>query len=280
MRSDELYEIAAGLNIEGGYPQQILVKSNPNRKTIWVNTILILDRPLVDNVLFDELFANNRYKLLESAIDVINEHNFLASYLMMILYYIHNGQTLVNKTNEEQLNIVVHFHQDKKCQPLVQLLDSFLNEAIKLSQISTNNVKLSYQTDNRTFATTVPNYHNTDILMSFSQCAGLDPNLLPGTILIPNKFIPYSITEQKIYLTHSYDVPNDLNLRLTDIVASQFNKMAVDFVNSRYKSENRFKLSDYANYFSETNFLKSDILQVNDLWNPIDPAEEVEVIKN
>lgn len=71
-----------GLNIEGGFPQRDLIKTNPNGR--WVNIIFVLDRPLIDNITFDEILSNNKYPLLESAIDNLNEHHFLAAYLMVM----------------------------------------------------------------------------------------------------------------------------------------------------------------------------------------------------
>ena len=42
----DLHIVGGGLNIEGGDPYKIL-KDNNNHNILWINTILVLDRPLV-----------------------------------------------------------------------------------------------------------------------------------------------------------------------------------------------------------------------------------------
>lgn len=57
-----LYKFAGGLNIEGGHPQFHLSKCNPTKRPKWINLVLVLDRPLIDHIVFDDLFANNRFR--------------------------------------------------------------------------------------------------------------------------------------------------------------------------------------------------------------------------
>ncbi len=85
-----LDQIAGGLNIEGGFPAQQLAKtcghSNP---VLWANLILVLDRPLIDQVVFDrivKLKVDNNYPLLENAIEEINECHFMVAFYMIISY--------------------------------------------------------------------------------------------------------------------------------------------------------------------------------------------------
>src|SRR5579863_9717735 len=93
----ELHKIAPGLNIEGGYPLLDLLKTNNNG--IWANIVLVLDRPLIDDIIFDDILKNNKYPLLENAIHDINEHKFLVAFLITTLYYIEHAQELTNKDN-------------------------------------------------------------------------------------------------------------------------------------------------------------------------------------
>jgi len=86
MNVTELHEIAEGLNIEGGFPGLDLRKVN--KLGIWVNLVLVLDRPLIDNIVFDDLLKNNPYPLLENAIDEINEYKMFACYIMIVGYYL------------------------------------------------------------------------------------------------------------------------------------------------------------------------------------------------
>lgn len=100
MNITELHKIAGGLNIEGGFPAIDLTQAAPQKK--WVNLVLILDRPLIDHIIFDDIIKNNKYPLLESAILEINEHQMLATYLMVINYYV--------ASIDKPAKITVHIH--------------------------------------------------------------------------------------------------------------------------------------------------------------------------
>ena len=118
-----LYEIAGGLNIEGPDPYFDLIKQNPNG--IWVNAILVLDRPIVDNILFDavlEVVKINNYPLLENAIDNINEHKMLSIFLLITIFYI---ETYPNK------KITIHFHQDILVNKLIEIFDQMLHSLMQ-----------------------------------------------------------------------------------------------------------------------------------------------------
>src|SRR6185312_16480063 len=91
LKVSEIYQLGGGLNIEGGYPLRDLKK-----KSIWANIVVVLDRPLIDNIIFDDILANNKYPLLENALDDLNEHQFMAAYLLILAYYIENGRRLLN----------------------------------------------------------------------------------------------------------------------------------------------------------------------------------------
>lgn len=270
MQLGELYKLAGALNIEGGFPKRDLLKNNINGK--WVNLVLVLDRPLVDNITFDDLFANNKYPLLESAIDNLNEHQFLAAYMMIIGYYMENGK----KDTPEPLKITIHIHQDVTCQPLVDLLKKFI-ELMRNDLNIKRNVMLDFRTDQLSYIKTVHEYESTDILISLSQCAGLDPNLLPGHLIVSDTFIPYDISNKKVNINKTYKSNNDLIMDLKDILKSKFNQYAVEFINKNYNSENPKKINHSAKLFILNDFEKTQILQVNELWNPTNSLEMVNI---
>ncbi|XWV26537.1 hypothetical protein QJ857_gp0530 [Tupanvirus soda lake] len=265
MELEQLYQLAGGLNIEGGYPILDLLKTNPKGK--WINLILVLDRPLVDNVTFDELFLNNKYPLLENAIDNLNENHFLASYLMIVGYYIDNIHKICNKNETEYMNITIHLHQDIASIALLNLLKKYVDDMIKNNQLENKKININYLTDNKTYVCSEHNYGNTDLLISLSQCAGLDPKLLPGSLIIPNKFVPYDIDTNTVYESLSYNVPNLLNQDLNSIIYSKFNSYSVKYINDNYTSANPNK-KFFAKNFSQNDFNFTNILQVNELWNP------------
>lgn len=275
MEISKLYKIAAGLNIEGGFPFIDLYRDY--KKCIWANLILVLDRPLIDKIIFDDLFANNKYPLLESAIDNLNEHNFLAAYLMIICYYFDNGRKILNKKENDVLYITVHIHQDITAMPLINLLDEYLDKLTKICNIDVSNSKINYETDNKTYINSSHRY-STDILISLGQCAGLHPDLEPGVMIIADEFIPYHINTNTVNLFESYFVENSLVKDFDLIYKSKYNKSAVEFINNNYISANPNKHNDKA-YLNWYDFHYEKILQVNKLWNPTNDKELVTVIK-
>ena len=268
-----IYKLAGGLNIEGGFPCMDLHKTNPSGA--WVNLVLVLDRPLVDKILFDDIFENNTYPFLENAIDNLNEHNFLAAYIMIIGFYIKNGPKIFGCENRT-FKIVVHIHQDKKSMPLVEYLKYLIDTMVNYLNIATQNIEIVYQTDDKTYVNSEHNYYDTDLLISLSQCAGLDPKLEPGALIIPDYFVPYDIDLSTIELYKKYKTENDLPTRLDDIIKSDYNKFAVNFINSIWTSPNKIK-KFCASEFVTSDFNFTNLLQVNKLWNPTNDQEIVRI---
>jgi len=271
-----------GLNIEGGDPYLRLAKDHEGslKKFIWANLILVLDRPFVDHVVFEELWNDNRFALLEPRIDNLNEHHFMAAFLMIIRYYIMNAHDLLGKRDNEYIKITVHLHQDPSRIPLLDIINQYLDA---LHQTDWPKVVLvEYLTDTdqiKYFQGTPTDYTQTDILISLSQCAGLSEDYLPGTLHIANRFVPFSISKGCTVIEESkeYTVDNDLFTRLDDIIASTFNEESVWYVNKYYKSENPVKHNHQAHLFTKNDFPETVILQVDGIWNPKDPDELVKL---
>ena len=267
----DLYQIAGGLNIEGGYPGLYLNRDNPGGGTIWANILLVLDRPLIDKILFEDLdrrMRENNYPLLENTIDEINEHQMFAIYLMLILYYKENGRRLLGKGEHESLNILIHIHQDVTSQNLIKILQDLLNTIPPSGDATIN-----FKTDQYTFIYSKHDYKGVDILISLSQCAGLDPKLNPGDMIIPNLFIPYHIEESKVRIKDTYSIQNDLCLlKMNEILDSRFNLLATQCVNSHYQSANKTKNHQAIEW---KDFKQMPILQVDALWNPTEDNQLV-----
>lgn len=267
-----LFKTAGALNIEGGFPVKYL-----NNNSLWVNLVLVLDRPLIDNIIFDEILKNNKYPLLENSIEELNEHKFMASYLMVIGYYIENGRLLLNKTKDEDLNITIHVHQDKSCWLLIHMLRKYLKKMYEYFGFDMNKINIDYRTDDPYFISKSHNYCKTNILISLSQCAGLDPKLCSGELIIPNEFIPFNIDKNEVYCNQKYVVNNDLITRIDDILISKYNDYCVNYINKNYISFNPNKNYN-AKKLSKEDFKTTTILQVDKIWNPKD-YEFVKIIK-
>jgi hypothetical protein len=275
MNISRLFEIAGGLNIEAGRPYHDLKRYQ--KDSLWVNLIVILDRPIVDSVLFStilEKITQNNYPLLENAIDELNETHMLSIFLLTILYYIEEGKRLLNKEN---INIRIHVHQDKLSQNLIKILDNYLQLLLVKLSISTKDINISYQTDDYTYVSSSHEYNNIDILISLSQCAGLDPNHNPGKIYITQTFIPFDIKTNQIDLSNQYTVENDIFNQLENMVKKDYNQTIALYLNSDYQSANTNK-QHLAKTICLNDFIPTTFLQVDDLWNPTDINSVVSIV--
>ncbi len=273
IKSSELYEIADCLNIEGGDPERRLVQDHKDNQTkfIWANIIIDLDRPLIDNVIFEEIWNDNRFPLLENRIDNLNEHHFLAAFLMIIQYYIQNATLLLQKKTHN-IKITIHLHQDPSRFELCDIINRYLHDLIPIPE----NIELEYLTDTPIFRQIATNYSTTDILISLSQCAGLSPQYTPGTLHIANTFYPFD--GNTIYKSQAYTVNNDLFTRLPKILESEYNQLSVDYVNSHYKSYNPLKKDHQAHKLQQSDFIESKVLQISGLWNPTDKEQLISIL--
>jgi hypothetical protein len=279
----ELDQIAGGLNIEGGFPAHELVKTCGFQldQTLWANFILVLDRPLIDQVIFDKIVQiknDNNYPLLENAIEEINECHFMVAFYMVISHYLNHGHKLTGVPLTNQLNVTIHVHQDRNCQPLIEIIQKMVTDILSKSMMQNAQINVTYRSDNPSYADakTDKNYENTHILLSLSQCAGLDAQYATGSLLLSDTFVPYDIENREIKLSDSYQVKNDLVDRIGEIIISVANQEAVDWVKHNYRSANPLKLlRDRPRVLTLHDFPQTQILQVNQLWNPSTPKELV-----
>ena len=279
----KLHTVSDGLNIEGGYPYHYLIRDNPYKKVLWANLVLVLDRPLIDNVLFEELdkkLKKESYMLLENTVDEINEHQMFSIYLIVICYYLENGRKLLNKLVNDQLHITVHIHQDVVGVSIINIVKKFLHDFCEHFNINMTDITLEYRTDNFTFVSSEHDYNDTDILISLSQCAGLSYEIKPGDMIIPDTFIPFDVTNKIINVKESYKVKNNLIEILCDLLFSKYHMFGIDYINKNYESSNKTKNKKHkATILHISDFTITPILQVNALWNPTDSLEVVKIIK-
>ena len=277
----DLQNIAGGLNIEGGYPYNNLIRDNPNKKVLWSNIVLILDRPIIDNVLFSDLdkkMNEESYLLLENTIDELNEHKMFAIYLMVIGYYLEYGKSLLGRMPHDDLHITIHIHQDVASINLINIIKKYLDDLCHHFNINITNIFLDYRTDDYTFVSSTHDYSGTDILLSLSQCAGLDADLLPGDIIIPKVFIPYDIENKSINIKNQYNIDNNILKILDYVLDSKYHMFSIDYVNKNYVSMNQTKNKNIVSKLHNEDFIVTPILQVNALWNPIDLTEMLNCI--
>jgi hypothetical protein len=299
----ELGKIAGGLNIEGGIPSIQLLADNLGTNTdqtrYWANLIVVLDRPILDNVLFDDLFKNNPYPLLENAVSNLDERLFLSVFVTTILYYLKNAPALTKKY-KSRIKITIHIHQDIKSKYLVHLLDTYLADLLQNPNIiiDTSNIVIEYRTDDHTYTSnnfyivdptdlddpilikeSQNKYADTDILISLSQCAGLAEKYKPGQVLLVDNFIPYDIKTNQIILSKKYTVPNHIYDKLEKVLDPKLSSIVVDYINKNYTSPNPEKASFAPLDSISPNDIKlTNILHVKELWNPTSGSDVVSIV--
>ncbi len=272
----DIHTISGALNIEGGFPAMDLKKSKDNSNNnnkLWVNLILVLDRPLIDNIVFDDIFKNNKYPLLENAIEELNEHKFMAINLMFLGYYIENCQKFMNK---KEVSMLVYIHQDVHSVALINIIKRQLKDLIEYFKLDTSNITIKYTTDTGSYVTTKNNYDDTDIVISLSQCAGLDAKLEAGAMIVADQFIPYEIDTKTIHVSKTYKVENHALVELDNVINSKFNEFATHYITDKYISYNNKKNSNIQlKKLTRADFHITKVLQVDKLWNPKDDSESV-----
>ena len=115
--------------------------------------------------------------------------------------------------------------------------------------------------------------YKTDMVLSFSQCAGLDPQLEAGALIIPTTFIPFDC--KTVYPSKEYKMENVLAQDMAEILKSQYHDFVVKQM-SNYKSDNVKKLHK-PRALTMSDFHVSKILQVDGIWNPKNGDELVKV---
>jgi hypothetical protein len=191
LKESQLGYLADGLNIEGGRPGKLLEllqlsKDNKNGQPIWANAVMVLDTPLkVCEAPFSSWVSRARalgWDRLESLKEEINEKQMLA----MILSWIHFYTVTRGK------KLLVHIHQGK---PHGEAWIKWIKRGMQDGEtLFTWKEKVSFVTDDPDFLGIDAEqlrdiYTKAEVVLSVSQCAGLDPVHAAGTWLLPEWFI-------------------------------------------------------------------------------------------
>jgi hypothetical protein len=253
----DLWRLGEALNIEGGYPGRSAKH--------WANLVVILDRPLVDGIVFDDLKRNvqqNRYPFLENGVNEINEPRYLAAFVMVMGFYMQRHQSMV-----------VHVHQAKE--DAAALVEFLQQQSAAIETRFKTSCKITFRTDDPIYKPDEKLDGLTEMMLSLSQCAGLSPTLTPGTMFAPTTFIPYDIEKKTVNPKQSYTVVNQLVTDIDQILQSAHMAHAVEQLRP-YKSANSTKTHIVPTEFTSADFVTTvKILHVSALWNPTKPNDIV-----
>lgn len=198
------------LNIEGCRPY-----SNLPINADWFNLIIAVDSPFLGDtfdVIMDKVKKNN-FELIEKSIENFSVEKYICDLVNVI-------NQIQNSNNYK--NILIHVHQYEN----TTVLDKILEQKTGIKTILD---KTNFYENPIVYSEMFP---NIDCLISLSQCASLNQNILAGDFIVPQNF-------------YYFDVKNNY-VDLTPI--SHDNKIE--------------------KYLVDINYKISNVLMVNDLWSP------------
>lgn len=274
----EVKYLADGLNIEGGIPYNSLKEGQ-----LWANLCVVLDRPFEDGLDLAEITENNSYPLKESSIPTYNEAMVHYAFLTTVHYYITHAQEISKKNRNRSARMVVQIHRNSSGKNHLNMLEELMKEAFKgLSPIKLGSAGMA---DNTLFSyyypesdllveyrfgyspLTLDNYEGQDIILSLSLASGFKPEWESGTLMIPEKFIPFNLQTMTIEQSNAYQVSNHFIKILPEVLEGQ-NFAVLQSVNTFYRSPNIKKLSQRAHMLSAVDFHSATLLQADGIFNP------------
>lgn len=284
---DALKSYADGLNVEGGLPAKHLSKNQ-----IWANLVVVLDRPFDDGMDLSEITAQNSYPLKESSILSYNEPQVNLAYLNVIHYYIIHAHAIANKPDGEIVRLTVQVHRNGTGLPHLALLEKLLQKGYPdllgmkdFLKGSVNNSAFTYyypmhnvQVEFRYGYSqdTITNYSNQDIILSIGLASGFNSGWKSGTLLVPDRFVPFELGTMTLFQSMAFDAKNHLAEALPAIIENQSSQL-VDLINKDFLSPNKVKAHQVASRLKHEDFHKATLLQADGLFNPKDLPWEFNV---
>lgn len=230
-----------------------------------------------------EITENNLFPLKESSIAAYNEAMVHYAFLTTIHYYITHGQEISRKNRDGITRIVVQIHRNTSGTNHLYTLEELMWTAFK----ELNPVKLAsagmaentlfsyYYPGSKTLVEyrigyspqTLDNYDGQDIVISLSLASGFKSEWESGTLMLPERFIPFNLQTMTIYQSRVNRVSNHLIKVLPDILENQ-NFAILQSVNTFYRSPNINKSSQKARILSAMDFHSATLLQADGTFNP------------
>lgn len=282
---NQLKWVADGLNIEGGrIPSQYLEKGQ-----IWANLCVVLDRPFEDGIEWQQLTNLNPFPLKEASLLDYNEAQVNLAYVSLMGYYMEHAHQIVHKPDNQTVKILIQVHRNTSGPRHIELLEQFLLECypewrgIKQYLHSSSKYALfTYLFPNKNVEVnfcygSTPDkfeelakegkYREVDIVLSFSLVAGLHSNWTSGSLLIPEKHIPFSLKDVTVSPQTEYSIQNHLIEAIPDIMRCQ-DQNVLKVINEKFRSLNPQKQHLMARLLTSEDFNKATLLQVDGDFNP------------
>jgi hypothetical protein len=275
---DQIHLVGDGLNIEGATIAQKYLKQNQ----IWANLCVVLDRPFLDGIEYDEIAKNNCYSLKEVSLLEYNEKQVNLAYVTTLYHYITKAHEIVKKVKHEEVKIIIKVHRSgpeqldllekllTKCYPELGgkklEADGFCKYELFIYNFPQHNVQAHFCFGNKPeFLGELGKYNDKDIVLSFSLVAGFNPKLKAGSLLIPSSWIPLTLGNMELFVNKRYVVRNHLQESISEILMLQ-NERLLNAVNE-FSSENPQK-KHIARKLALDDFKEATLVQADGMFNP------------
>ncbi len=257
-----------GMNDEGGRMCEYVDLGRQR----WTNLSVVLDRPYVDGIDYDDIKQikqKKKYAFKESAIPDFNEPQVGLAYLMIMKYYIQHAHELVHKKPEESVIIILHAFRQRDGDGILLHLSHLLN--IGWPELENGPYVIESDLKTEVFQWYLPDFNTTlifskgkadknfeksayghfknsktfaqaDLILGFSVHIGLHQKWGPGTLVIPNDWTPIDVDTMKIKTTKFYKGGNHLMQTIDKIVNSMPQEgTMLERLQKKYHSQNQDK---------------------------------------
>jgi hypothetical protein len=275
--------VADGLNIEGGTISHKYLQPGQ----VWSNVCVILDRPFEDGVEWQELTNANIYPLKEASIHDYNEAQVNFGYATIMHYYITHVRQITDKSADQKATVLIQVHRNTSGPCHLELLEQLLCQCypdLAKIKLESNPSKSKYELFSYFFPDLnvqadfcygvhpenlgdLGKYEDKDVVLSFSLVAGLHPEWESGSLLVPQKCIPFYLKTAFLAIDRQYIVNNHLHQILNELIETQ-DKAVLKTINSQFCSLNPEKRSLEAVLFTLDDFKEATLLQVDGMFNP------------
>lgn len=282
--------LSAGFNYQPIWCNLVTVLDCPLKTNIDFKTLAELRDQQKYLLLENTIDSINEHRIIEAQLLVVAHYVLNASKYVVSAKNGDDIRTNATKNGDGDKKIfqtiAVHFHQDTKIWNFIRKFDAWLHDILlqiapslhiwtsldaKVNPNENENdaksLRLYYYTDDPDFVSSLATKNfkyepKPDILISLSQCAGLNPVYEDGDLLYPTRFIPLNMKDESA----NSGVQNHFSVVRNDMFSGHLPECVKNYVNKYYVSDNITKKHNAC--LQSKDFFPIDILVVDKLWNP------------
>ncbi len=303
---------ATGFNIEAGEPGKALRPGAIWVNLAMPVDISIATGITLTDI--DRIAEEKGYPLKEMAINEYDELKVNLATLLIMTHYLKEGRRLVGKNENDTLEFVVHTHRNSSAIFINKLIADMLMQCVPNSYEATYETTCYTPIDNKTNQLVIDKvtneplkvftkeitmlsmpksnavihfrrgfnnddlkdnfYKTADVLFSYSIVGGLSVDHQPGSLLMPQTFIPFNQDTLSLFVDRTYTVSNHLTKELNKVLA-QDQKQYLPLMEKFFNSQNKNKPFK-ARVLTNTDFTTATLvhLELNKLFHPVEKDGE------